>query len=502
MQKIDNRNFNKNTNIERKRKMNKIKKIFALSALAVCLAGMVFAFGSSAGSESKPEIISKNVMYTDKFILMYAVDAETVEGNEAILNVYKEYPTENSTPICTLRDTTAETITKADGTTYNCYVFITNGIAATEFTTNYYVTVTDGADRVSDVARYSVAEYLNERLYKNGIAAITEGDDAVRKDFYLSTLAFGANAENVLFNLDDDKENDRDDLVTDYKYIYTDLGTIDGEFSSGVYAPETALKFTAYDTTKKYQTTEILASGADGDGTAIAADGSFTVETNLRIDFKAYERGEGKFYNMRNDITTDSKIIKDFTSTSTTLPNNQSGRVNASVIDGASVHELNQANENYVRIEGASAPTITDYITVVEYDFKYSGFDTSKIQANYFSAIRIYDSANQSGNWIRFSKNSDNTLSLGNGSSLAADKWYNIRLEIVYGSNNTATADVYINNEYTTQISFANVTKHVVKFWLYMHGSMYNTGSTTQGQLHFDNVFFGHIDTKYKTVNN
>lgn len=456
--------------------MKKLKNLLTLSALAVCLAGMVFAFGVSAEDASKPEIISKNVKYTDKFILMYAVDAETVDGNEATLKVYDEYPTEASTPICTLKDTTTETIKKADGTTHECYVFTTNGISATAFTTNYYVTVTDGKN-VSDVERYSVAEYLNERLYKNGIAAVTEGADATRKDFYLSTLAFGANAEKVLFNLDDDDTNNRKHLVTDYKYIYTDLGTIDGEFSSGVYAPETTLTFTPADAAKKYQTTEILASGANGNGTAIAADGKFTVNATARIDFKVYERGEGRYWNEIGNTLTDGYLAYNFNANGASL-NGFGGAVHSdgttfatgSNIDGAATltriaNSWATAHFYYNRVNSEFPGDFSDATCkVFEFDYKISHMLSGTNDGRQF--FRLDDN-----DYIKIYRNSDGTtLSLGakNTATITPGEWCNIRLEF-YKVNGTKYVQIYVNDTYAytqTLTSATNTYNNRIYFYL------------------------------------
>ncbi len=445
--------------------MKKLKNLLTLSVLAVCLAGMVFAFGSSAEGASKPEIISKNVKYTDKFILMYAVDAATVDGGEATLKVYETYPAEMSNPICTLKDTTTETIKKADGTAYECYVFTTNGISATEFTTNYYVTVTDGDGNVSDVARYSVAEYLNERLYKNGIASVTEGDDAVRKDFYLSTLAFGANAEKVLYNLDSDTENDREYLVTDYKYIYTDLGTIDGSFSAGVYAPGTALTFTAADSTKRYKTTEILAGGADGNGTAIAADGSFTVEATSRIDFKAYERGEGKYWNEVGNSITTGYLAYNFDNEGAAL-NGFGGNVsgdttfaNGSNIDGAATltriaNSWATAHFYYTRINSEFPGDVTSATCkVFEFDYKISDMFSGSNDGR--SLFRL-----DGGDYIKGYRNSDGTtLSLGakDTATITPGEWCNIRFEF-YKVSGAKYVQIYVNDTYAYTQTLTDTT--------------------------------------------
>ena len=126
---------------------------FAVFALVICAVSVVFA--SAEKENTVPKIISQNVKYTDKFSLMYAVDADTVEGGEATLRVYKEYPAESSVPIYEQTDKTAEAVTPSGGSETQCYVFTAPGVGAGMFTQNFYVTVTDKAGNTSAVYRYS-----------------------------------------------------------------------------------------------------------------------------------------------------------------------------------------------------------------------------------------------------------------------------------------------------------------------------------------------------------
>ena len=68
-------------------KNRKAIKSLIFCAVSLCLVWVMLAFVSSAAG--KPVIISENVMYTDKFSLVYAVDASTVSGGSATLRVAK-----------------------------------------------------------------------------------------------------------------------------------------------------------------------------------------------------------------------------------------------------------------------------------------------------------------------------------------------------------------------------------------------------------------------------
>ena len=491
--------------------MNAIKKLFCTGALLTCIFGVAFAVSVSANNDKTPEIFSQNVMYDDKFSILYAVDADSISGDSLTITVTSD---NGGTWSKTMPATENNQLTVKDRA---AYVFITPGIGPSDFTTNYYVTVSSN-DVESNVKRYSVAEYLNERLYKNGIASATEGADLTRKEFYLSTLEFGANAERVLYNLDTDPNNDRKHLVTDYKYIYTDLGTIDGNFSAGVYAPGTTLKFTPSDATKKYQSFEIDEKGSIDEtaGKDIANGGSITADSNTVIMEKpSYKPGNGKFYNMSKNITTaGTKRIADFNATTTplvTYPAANQNKISSAVVNKISQHSLLTNYESFIRVDNTNTNGLesSDYITVSEFDMKFSNFkipSTDKDLKNYFLNIRLYDGKDEGAHYIYMVKNDDGTLSLGekNTAKIVADEWFNVRLEVVFNTTeNTASVDVYINNVYATTKEFTGFEKGCRKTWITLKSAQYNSAEgATQGTVYIDNMFFGMIEPEYKTTNN
>ena len=482
-------------------KNKKILKLLVFGAMAVCLACMTLSFGASAAG--KPEIISQNVKYTDKFSLMYAVDASTVAGGSATLRVYGEYPTNESTPLQTITETATEKVTPAGGSETDCYVFTTAGVAATAFVKNYYVTVTDAEGNVSDVARYSVAEYLNERLYKNGIAAATESDDLARKEFYLSTLAFGANAENVLYNLDDNSENDREYLVTDYKYIYTDLGTIDGEFSSGVYAPATELDvvYTGSDTTVKGWTVENPENGEKeflAKGTKLVLDSNCYLSPNSAGT--VFNFGNGVYY---NDTSVTSAKRYDYTSSMISVSGQMSRLIDEGIFKATKQTDpstgLCYASEATVygadnAVSDSAYTAMTNPALVFETDIMFDGFDNDTIS-------NIMVRFNGLGKQNRFYLTTDGekvTLS-GTNLSLEIGEWYNLRFEFYKvsdsGDNGTYATKIYVNNVYvgTKTPTTEAGTSPSFRFRLYMTKDALAPDST----FYLDNTFYGYVDKAY-----
>ena len=481
-----------------------IVKIIATVAALAALSAMAFAVSATDTEATKPEIFSQNVEYSDKFSLMYAVDATTVTGETVTLTV-----TGGDTTWSQTIDATEANKQTVKGT--SAYVFTTPGVGPQDFATQYTVTATSG-DATSEAKRYSIAEYLGERLYKNGIAAAATDADATRKEFYLSTLEFAANAGKVL-NIDTNPDNDVANLVTDYYYVYTELGTIDGAYSAGVYLNTDSLTFTPTDATKKYQILTIAEDGSvDEDaGVEIASGEAFTVSANsVIVEKPSYKVGSGKFYNMGTTVqnATEGIVrIADFDATTTPLvtnPKEADGYMDSSVVNGVSQHSLLSAYTSYIRVDNTGTNTLTDHITVSEFDMMYSGFYVPSNTESYFLNLRLYD-GNGDSHYIYMVKNDDGTLSLGeaNTAKIKAGEWFNVRLEIVYNSDSSASIDIYINNVYATTMTFADFESGCYRTWITVKSSMYDsTEGAEQGTVYVDNMFFGLIEPSYKTTNN
>ena len=196
------------------------KLVALLLALILCISAVyVTAFASEdvgEGEAAQPKIISQNVMYGGNFSLMFAVDASTCSGDTVTLKVYDAEPTADATPVWSSTMSTAADTTAING--IECFTFTTPGVAAKDMDKNYYITATS-AGVVSEVKKYSVAEYLYERLYGNEVAFGTSALELAQAKLYFSTLEFGKNAQDLLFNYDEDTTNDRTTFVTDLCYV-------------------------------------------------------------------------------------------------------------------------------------------------------------------------------------------------------------------------------------------------------------------------------------------
>ncbi len=222
-------------------KNNKFAKIsLIILALALCF-GAVFAMtaGATTGTE-KPKIVSQNIEYGVNYKIMYAVDAEGITG-PVTLKVYDTYPESDSVlPILTLTDDTAEANTKIGTSAY--YIFTTNAISHLNMTDNFYVTAETEANGVSEVKRYSVAEYLYERLAD--VAGKTDALSVKQRELYNNTIAYGTNLQELVT----EKQETEDELIKNLRYVVVKGGKLDTYFAAGVYPLNSTLPLTADDT--------------------------------------------------------------------------------------------------------------------------------------------------------------------------------------------------------------------------------------------------------------
>ncbi len=222
-------------------KNKKIAKISLLVlALALCLV-TVFAVislandaGDSANQETtetkKPEIFSKNIEYTDKFAIMYAVDASTVvapaqEGDSPIkLYLYDKDPKNGGAPIKIYDESTKKYIEKLEA---EAYIFTTVGISALNFTSPFYAIVEDSAGNKSEPIRYSVAEYLYERLSTRASGDVSDA----QYELYRGAIEMGTGVQMTMGNK---LPANSPELISNLRYVVVNNGTVEG-YSTGVY---------------------------------------------------------------------------------------------------------------------------------------------------------------------------------------------------------------------------------------------------------------------------
>ncbi|MBQ3017113.1 MAG: hypothetical protein IJD79_10075 [Clostridia bacterium] len=170
---------------------------------------VVFNVSASAQTSAKTvEIVSNNVYYGDTLKLMYAVKAENItSGDSVALKLYDKNGGE------------LETITNYETQAVNgesCYVFTSaNGVPAHKIDTEVYAKaiILNGAETVaeSDMLKYSVLEYLYERLT---VSKEKGKVSAEQEAMYEGLIEYACLAEKVLTN------KTEADKIANYSYVY------------------------------------------------------------------------------------------------------------------------------------------------------------------------------------------------------------------------------------------------------------------------------------------
>lgn len=194
-------------------KTRKFSKIMLIVLSLALLIGSAVGIAVSAEDTSR-EILSQNVIYSDRLTVMYAVDAtleEAIAGDVRVSYYWEEdgetklkdaellYPyDENDQLIASYVYQPKD----GDGEVIATYpVFITDGVPAKELLKVANVTAYAGTMPETPVYKsFSVAEYLYTKLYRDGYIAKTEADgkDYARKNLYLNMIEYGAEAQSVL----------------------------------------------------------------------------------------------------------------------------------------------------------------------------------------------------------------------------------------------------------------------------------------------------------------
>ena len=193
---------------------NRIFKLLVLTLSLILVIGASVITTAAENEETTPTIISKNLEYGEKFAIMYAVDAATVAEGPVTLKVYAEAPAEGVAALRTYTSAAPETI-EINGVETSAYVFITEGIAPKDMADEFYAQATDAQGKVGAAVKYSVVEYLLERLYGGYDLEDTQ------IELYKTAHAFGVAAQNRFAAGDAIR-------MADYKYVRVVDGTVNG----------------------------------------------------------------------------------------------------------------------------------------------------------------------------------------------------------------------------------------------------------------------------------
>ena len=198
-----------------------------ISKVTLIILAIAMLIGSSvcivaSAEEAECSIKSINIVHSDKVRVLIAVET-TVNNPEE--NVTVEYTIGTSTKTAKFWKYVD---IYGDGNEYP--VFYTDGIAAKDMGEDViakaYVSGTDSSSAKSK--NVSVAQYLYQKLYKEGYINAQEPLEVNKKDFYERMLAYGASAQQVLWNNLEDNESNQRTLITDYIPVNISGATVDG----------------------------------------------------------------------------------------------------------------------------------------------------------------------------------------------------------------------------------------------------------------------------------
>ena len=200
------------------KKSTKIFSILLVSLITLVSVVCVTAFATEA-EETLDITLKKNIAVTDKIQAMYAVKAdENITAKNTTLTVYDKDPEAEGAQVVWSGYGVEENLEQFGGDKY--IVFYTNRVALYAMAEFFYVQVESNGVK-SDVETYSVAEYLFDRLYKDGFVNKTEADgkNYSRKTFYEDLVRTGKSSFEVL-------THDVEKSIADLAYVYVDDATL------------------------------------------------------------------------------------------------------------------------------------------------------------------------------------------------------------------------------------------------------------------------------------
>ncbi len=487
---------------------NKFTKVLMFTMALASILCMAIAITASANeAEIKPEIISKNMEYSDKYSIMYAVAAESVAEGPVTINVYREYPTGESTPVGEYVATEPQD-EQIGGETRSVYVFTGFGIGAQDFADKIYAQATDKAGNKSDVVEYSVVEYFLERLY--GGYEI----DSIQKNLYEAGLAFGAAAQDRYAPSDAYR-------VNEYKYVRVVGGTANG-VAKGMFLEGTEL--TLSENADGWQVT----TASDGvtekiEGTTYVLKDNALIEACVREPDLAYsyfekQKAAGeKVFDYNFDSLSYEALYKGGSNDNQFLmksSNMSSGFNNGSGWVAAGTHNSDDTTDKAIRIGKNNASgsntqniklgfynvNVSDMNCVVfETEFKLSIADialsstTNRMISNFgfstaysttYNVTNMVDTAAISGPFDATLQNFTSMIYSGTDQTFENDTWYRLTMEYY---KEEGIIRYYVDGYLVKTVEAAkNLEITNVEFVL--------NGGLLGSCIYFDNTYFGTVD--------
>lgn len=213
-------------------KKSNFAKILTLVLVCAALIGAVVGINASAANEQTVEFVSNNVWYGEDLRLAYAVACE----DDVEVTLYLDEG-------LTVRWCNAYQDGTREVNGVECKKFYAEkGVPIQDINTYVYAVAKNLATDEVDVQRYSVLEYLYQRLGQygeedaNGNPKVTENQKAM----YEAHLAYAEAAEQVIYvENTNNVRPDYSNTIADTSYVVVNNGLLEEKYTAGVYANDT-----------------------------------------------------------------------------------------------------------------------------------------------------------------------------------------------------------------------------------------------------------------------
>ena len=269
------------TNAKKKKSLLYVALSLALSVVLLVGVLVIHTAAENAEGSGDPyvEILGKNVEYSDKLHIMFALDTNYPEN--AGVQFWASESAVGSAELGYTADV-YDYLTREeykDTALYGKPYVRTEGIAAKDIVKDIYarayVTV-DGETYYSEVIRYSVLEYMHERLFD--LSAIDDAEKTAKQKnqviLYNRTLEYAASAQAVL-------GTDEGDRFASDEFVFVEVvgGTLSDGYTSGLFTPGESVTVNV-DETKNF-------SGWKVGDTIVSTDETYTFVPNGSVRLTA-----------------------------------------------------------------------------------------------------------------------------------------------------------------------------------------------------------------------
>ena len=458
-------------------KNTKFSKITLLVLSLALVFGSIVPMTVSAETTeaTKPEIISQNVSYSTNLAVKLAVKADTAT---APIKLYR-YDSEPAVGEVGELVATSSEFLAADSAVNNLpadsYVIQAPGVAASAIAHYYYYKVIDANGNESDVFRYSVAEYLYERLATSGISD-------TQKTLYNATIAYG-DAAQVHFASTDTR-------VSTLNLVTVDGGVLNDGYAKGVYAIDTVVTPTGAGVTE--WTVTVYKDDGTNETKYISSTENFTVAGRTEVvagHVISYRAGTDTFENNGENIPSYISQIKN--------------NATASIVDNTVYGETSKVlkinlpqSTAYVRIERNDTTTAASAANAYEvsFDFKSdlaTGTSKSlKIMIDNSSYSALYSLYFNSDGVLKFYNTSDSAAGWAIA-SVDPTAYNNICLKVVSYEEADSTnfkLHIYVNG---TELAVHDVESTV--FTSLADIKFIRIQGNNTGDIYLDNLYVGYV---------